>query len=117
MDLIYALVYLLLGVIMYSGNQQYIATITNGKTVKVPAYPPESVPHYVSYPENYPNQAVVSHTVGGAHTVFSTPCHANQVVATVASATSSLQGTASVTYSGQGPPPAYQEKQQPAQAS
>lgn len=41
----------------------------------------------------------------------------NLVAATETSVAGSVQGTASVTYPGQGPLPAYQEKQQPVHAS
>ena len=82
-----------------------------------PAYPPGSIPHYVSYAGNYPNQAVASQTGGRAQVVSSTPCHADQEVAIDGTAAVSVQGPTSVTYSSQGQPPAYQEKQQPFHAS
>lgn len=43
-DLIFALVYLLLGVILYPGNQCYIVTSACGQTVMLPACPPGSAP-------------------------------------------------------------------------
>lgn len=43
-DLIFALAYLLLGVILYPGNQHYIVTSACGQTVMLPAYPPGSAP-------------------------------------------------------------------------
>ena len=98
-DLISALLYLLLGVIMYPGNQQYIVTSASEQTVMAPVYPPGSVPHYVSSAGIYPNQSVVSTTY-----------YPNQVVATEASTAGLMHGATSVTYSSQGPPPAYQEK-------
>ena len=102
---------------MYPGNQQYIVTYASGQPVMATAYPPGITPHYVSYAGNYPSQASISQPGGGAHINSSTPCHANQVAATETSETGSVQSTASVTYSGQGPLPAYQEKQQPVHAS
>ena len=110
-DLTYAYLYLLLGAIMYPG------TTISGQSVMAPAYPPGSFPHYVSYAGDYPNQTVVSQSGGGAQVVSSTPCHANQVLSTEASAAGAVQDTASVTYAGQEPPPAYQERQQPFCAS
>ena len=109
-DLTYAYLYLLLGVIMYP------ETRISGQTVIAPAYPP-AYPHYVSYAGDYSNQTVVSQSGGEAQVVSSTPCHANQVVSTEASAAGAVQDTASVTYSRQEPPPAYQERQQPFCAS
>ena len=82
-----------------------------------PAYSPGSIPHYVSYAGNYPNQAVVSQTGRPAQVVSSTTCHADQEVAIDGTAAVSVQGPTSVTYSAQGQPPAYQEKQQPLHAS
>ena len=102
---------------MYPGNQQYIVTYASGQPVMATAYPPRITPHYVLYAENYPSQAGISQPGGGAHIDFSTPCHANQVAATEASVAGSTQGTASATYPGQGAPPTYQEKQQPAHES
>ena len=110
-DLIYAWVYLLLGAIMCP------RTSANGQTVMAPSYPPGSFPHYVLYAGNNQNQAVVWQSGGGAQVVSSTPYHANQVVSTEASAAGSVQDTTSVTNSGQEPPPAYQERQQPFHAS
>ena len=110
-DLTYTWVYLLLGVIMYPG------TGISGQTVLAPAYPPGNFPCYVSYAGNHPNQPVVSQSGGGAQVISSTPSHVNQVVSTNASATRAVQDTASVTYSDQEPPPAYQERQQPFHAS
>ena len=68
-----------------------------------PVFPPGSVPHYVSLAGIYPNQAGLSQS-GGEAQVSSTTFYPNQVLH-------------SVTYSGQGPPPAYQEKKQPGLAS
>ena len=107
-DLIYAWVCLLLGVIAYPENQQYIVTSTSGQTVMACAYPPGSFPHYVSYAGNYPSQVVVSQSGEGAQVVSSIPYHANQVVSTDTSAAGSGQATASVTYSDHEPPLAYQ---------
>ena len=109
-DLISGLVYLLLGVIMYPGNQQYILTSGSGQTVMAPVYPPGSVPDYVSSAGIYPNQAGVSQSGGGA-LVSSTAYYPNQVVAAEASTAGTMQGATSVTYSNQGPPPAYEEKE------
>ena len=112
-DLIYAWVYLLLGVITYPGNHQSIVTSASGQIVMAPANSPGSFPHYVSYAGNYPNQEVVSQSGGGAQVVSSIPYDANQVVSTDTSAAGAVQATESVTYSGQEPPPVYQEEQQP----
>ena len=95
----------------------YPGTSISGQTVMVPAYPPGIFPRYVSYAGNYPNQAVVSQFGGGAQVISSSPSHANQVILTDASAARAVQDTASVTYSDQEPPPAYQERQQPFHAS
>ena len=108
-DLISGLVYLLLGVIMYPGNQQYILTSESGQTVMAPVYPPGSVPDYVSSAGIYPNQAGVSQSGGGA--LVSSTAYPNQVVAAEASTAGTMQGATSVTYSNQGPPPAYEEKE------
>ena len=102
---------------MYPGNQQYVVTSASGQTVMVPAYPPGSVPHYVSSAGNYPNHAIVSQTGGGAQAVASAPYYPNQVVATQASTAGELQGATTVVYSSQGPPPAYEEKEQPVNTS
>ena len=110
-DLNYAWVYLVLGIIMYP------VINANGQTVMAPAYSPGSFPQYISYLVNYPNQAVVSQSAGETQVVSSTPYNANQVVLTEASVVGSVQDTAIVTYSGQEPPPAYQERQQPFHAS
>ena len=59
-DLIYTLVYIRLGVIMYPGNQQYIVTYASGQPVMATAYPPGISPHYVSYAGKYPSQASIS---------------------------------------------------------
>ena len=115
-DLISALVYLLLGVIIYPGNQQYIVTSASGQTVMLLAYPPGSVPHYVSHAEIYPSQAGFSQNGGRVH-VSSTMYHPNQVVATEASTAGPMKSSTSVTYSSQGPPPTYQEKEQPGHES
>ena len=58
------------------------------------AYPPGISPHYVSYVGNIQAKQVFP----------------NLVAATETSVAGSVQGTASVRYSGQGPLPAYQEK-------
>ena len=115
-DLISALLYPLLGVIMYPGNQQYIVTSESGQTVMASAYPPGSVPHFVSCAGMYPNQSGVSQC-GGAGQVSSTSYYPDQVIATEAKTTRPMQGATSVTYSGQGPPPAYPEKEQLGHAS
>ena len=115
-DLISILVYILLGVVMYAGNQQYIVTSASGQAGIASAYPLGSGPHYVSSAAFYPNQAGVSQSRGGAQ-VSSTTHYPNQVVATEASTAGLMQGTTSVTYSSQGQPPAYQEKEQLVQAS
>ena len=81
-----------------------------------PAYPPGSVPHYFSSGVIYPNQAGFSQSGGGAH-VSSTMHYPNQLLATEASTVGAMQSGASVTYSSQAPPPAYQEKEQPGHAS
>ena len=113
-NLVAAQFYLLLGVIVYAGNQQYVVSSAGGQAVMAPAYLPESVPHYVSSGRNYPNEAVV---LGGAQTVSSTPYYPNKVVATEASTTWALQRAESVTYSDQEPPTAYQMKEEPGNAS
>ena len=102
---------------MYSGNQQYVVTSASGQTVMVPAYPPGSFPHYVSSAGTYTNQAVASQTGGGAQFVSSVPYFPNQVVATQASTAGELQGATNVTYSSQGAPPSYVEKEQPVNTS
>lgn len=101
-----------LGVIVYSGYQQYIVESGSAPTVMVPTYPSGSISHYVSPAGNYPNQAAVSQTGGGAQVVSSEPYYPSQVVATQASAAAELQGATSVECSSQGPPPAYGEKEQ-----
>lgn len=115
-DLISTQVYIILGVLMYAGNQQYIITSASGQAVMAPAYPSGSALPYVSSAGFYPNQAGVSQS-GGAAQVSSTTYYSNQAVATEASTAGSMQGATCVTYSSQGPPPAYQEKKQPGQAS
>ena len=102
-----------LGVIVYPGYQQYIVESGSAPTVMVPTYPSGSISHYVSPAGNYPNQAAVSQTGGGAQVVSSEPYYPSQVVvATQASAAAELQGATSVECSSQGPPPAYEEKEQ-----
>ena len=81
-DLIFALAYLLLGVILYPGNQHYIVTSACGSQS------------------------------GGRAQVSLTMCHPNHLVATEGSAAGPMQSATSVTYSSQGPPPTYQEKEQ-----
>ena len=108
-DQISALLYLLSGVIMYPGNQQYIVTSASGQTVITPAYPPGSVPHYVSPTGVCPNQPGVSLSGSGTQ-VCSTSYCPNQEFATEARTAGSMQGVTSVTYSAQGPPPKYEEK-------
>ena len=100
-----------LGVIVYPGYQQYIVDSGSAPTVMVPTYPSGSISHYVSPAGNYPNQAAVSQTGGGAQVVSSEPYYPSQVVATQASAAAELQGATSVECSSQGPPPAYEEKE------
>ena len=114
-DLISTQVYIILGV-MYAGNQQYVLTSASGQPVMVPAYPPGSDPYYVSSAAFYPNQAGASQSGGGAQ-VSSTMYYPKQAVATEASTAGPMQGATSVTYSSQGLPPAYQEKEQPGEAS
>ena len=106
-DLISTLLYLLLGVIMYPGNQQYIVTSASGQTVMTSAYPSKIVLHYVSSAEIYPNQSGVSQGEGGAQ-VSSTTYYPNLVVASEARTAGPMQGATSVTYPDHGPPPAYQ---------
>ena len=115
-DQISALLYLLSGVIMYLGNQQYFVTSPSGQTVMTPAYPPGSVLHYVSSTEVCPNQSGVSLTGGGTQ-VSSTSYYPNQGVTTEARTAGPLQGATSVTYSVQGPPPKYEEKKELGHAS
>lgn len=115
-DLISTQVYIISGVLMYAGNQQYIITSASGQAVMAPAYPSGSALPNVSSAGFYPNQAGVSQSAGGAQ-VSSTTYYSNQAVATEASTAGSMQGATCVTYSSQGPPPAYQEKKQPGQAS
>ena len=97
---------------MYPGSQQYTVSSANGQTVMVPTYPSGSISHYVSPARSYPNQAVASQTAGGVQVISSVPYYPNQAVATQASAAAEFQGAASVTYSSQGPPPAYEGKEQ-----
>ena len=94
-------------VIVYPGHQQCIVTSASGQTVMVTTFPSGSISHYVSSTGNYPNQAVVSQTGGGAQVVSLAPYCLNQVISTQASAAAKWQGAASVTYSNQGPPPEY----------
>ena len=54
-DLISTPVYILLGVVMYAGNQQYIVTSASGQAAVASAYPPGTVFHYVSSAGFYPN--------------------------------------------------------------
>ena len=105
-DLISTLVYLLLGVIMYPGYQQYTLTSASGEAVMAPANPPGRIPHYVSPAGNYPNQAGVAQSGGGTQ-VSSTTYYPNQAVATDASTPRPMQRATSVTYSTYEPPPAY----------
>ena len=95
-DLISTLVYLILGAIMYPGNQQYILISANGEAVMAPLYPPVSVPHYASSTGIYPNQAGIFQ-IGAAAQVSSTTHYPNQVVPTNASTGGPMQGAASVT--------------------
>ena len=95
-DLISTLVYLILGAIMYPGNQQYILISANGEAVMAPVYPPVSVPHYASSTGIYPNQAGIFQ-IGAAAQVSSTTHYPNQVVPTNASTGGPMQGAASVT--------------------
>ena len=95
-DLISTLVYLILGAIMYPGNQQYILISANGEAVMAPVYPPVSVPHYASSTGIYPNQAGIFQ-IGAAAQVSSTTQYPNQVVPTNASTGGPMQGAASVT--------------------
>ena len=101
-----------LGVIVYPGYQQYIVESGSGPTVMVPTYPSGSISHYVSPAGNYPNQASVLQTGGGAQVVSSAPYYPSQVVSTQASAAAELKGATSVACSSQGPPPSYEEKEQ-----
>ena len=59
----------------------------------------------------YPSQTGVSQS-GGRAQVSLTMCHPNHLVATEGSAAGPMQSATSVTYSSQGPPPTYQEKEQ-----
>ena len=95
-DLISTLVYLILGAIMYPGNQQYILISANGEAVMAPVYPPVSVPHYASSTGIYPNQAGIFQ-IGAAAQVSSTTHYPNQVVPANASTGGPMQGAASVT--------------------
>ena len=95
-DLISTLVYLILGAIMYPGNQQYILISANGEAVMALVYPPVSVPHYASSTGIYPNQAGIFQ-IGAAAQVSSTTHYPNQVVPTNASTGGPMQGAASVT--------------------
>ena len=110
-DVISALIFHL-GVNMSPGNQQYIVTSINSQTEMAFVYPPGSVSHYDSSAGTYPNQADLSQS-GGEAQVPSKKCYPSSVVATEASTAGLTQGTSSVTCSGQGSPPAYQEKGQP----
>lgn len=95
-DLISTLVYLMLGAIMYPGNQQYILISANGEAVIARVYLPVSVPHYALSTGIYPNQAGISR-IGAAAQVSSTTHYPNQVVPTDASTGGPMQGAASVT--------------------
>ena len=95
-DLISTLVYLILGAIMYPGNQQYILISANGEALMAPVYPPVSVPHYASSTGIYPNQAGIFQ-IGAAAQVSSTTQYPNKVVPTNASTGGPMQGAASVT--------------------
>ena len=81
-----------------------------------PVYPPGSVPHYVSSAGIYPNQASLFQS-GGEAQVSSTTYNPSQLVAFNAHTAGPMQAATSVTHSGQGPPPAYQEKEQLGHAS
>ena len=115
-DRILTLVFLLLGVIMYSGNQQYILAIASGQTEITHDFPPGSNAQYASSAGIYPNQTGLSQSRGGAQ-LSSTTYYPNQVVATEARTAAPMQGATSVTYSGHGLPPAYQEQEPPGHAS
>ena len=52
----------------------YPGTNASGQTVMAPAYSPGRFPHYISYSGDYPNQAVVSQSGGGAQVVSTTHC-------------------------------------------
>ena len=85
---------------MYHGNQPNIITNTNGDTLMMTPYP------LASLPQNFPS---------------TNDCQ-NQVVSTIPFNTTSanlthnttlaVQGGTSITYSNQGPPPAYQANEE-----
>ena len=103
-NLISPLVFPLLGVIMYRGNQHYIVTSVSAETVVTLVYPHSSIPHYVSSAGGHPNQASVSQSGGEAHVSWTTN-YTNKVVAPKASTAEPVSVATSVTYSGQEPPP------------
>ena len=110
-DQISALLNLLSGVIMYPGNQQYIVTSASGQTVITPAYPPGSVPHYVSPTGVCPNKPDVSLSGGGTQVCFLS-YYPSQGFASEDRTAGQMQGATSVTYSAQETPPKYEEKEE-----
>ena len=103
-------------IIMYPGNQKYIATSASGQTVMTPVYPPGSVPDYVLSTSVCPNQSGVSVSGGGTQ-VSSLSYHPNQGVATEARTAGPMQSATNITYSVQGPPAKYEKKEELGHAS
>ena len=97
---IYGTLFWIIGVIKYHGNQQYIVTNTNGNTnlIAISASHPQNLSSTI----NYQNQVV--------STMPSNTTSANLTQTTAGA----VQGGTSITYSNQGPPPAYQEKEEEA---
>ena len=92
--------FLIIGVVMYHGNQPYIVTNTNGDTIIIAAYPTARHHQDFSSAIYYQNQVV--------STMSFNTTSAN-VTRTTAGA---FQGDTSVTHLNQGPPPAYQENEE-----
>ena len=85
---------------MYHGNQSYIVSNSNGDTRMMAVYPPASNAQNVSSALNNQNQVV--------STMPFNTTSANPTQSTAGAA----RGGTSITYLNQGPPPAYQEKEE-----
>ena len=76
----------------------------------VPVDPPGSLLQYFSSEGNHSNQVFFSETGGDSQVASSTTNFTNQVFTTQASTEKAVQVATCITYSGQGPPPTYQEQ-------
>ena len=95
----------MIGVVMYHETQPYIVINANGETRIMAAYPPVSAPQNFSSAINYQNQ--VDATIH-----FNT--NSENLTQNTAEA---VQDGTSITYSNQGPPPAYEEKEETVERS